>query len=89
MRLYDRLFDVANPLADKEVDFLEHLNPESLKVISDAVVEPGVAEGKTGDFYQFERLGYFTHEKHEPDSDRPILNRTVTLRDSWARKHGG
>ncbi len=89
VRLYDRLFDVPNPLADKEVDFLEHLNPDSLRIIPDAVVEPGVAEGKTGDFYQFERIGYFTHEKHGGDPDKPILNRTVSLRDTWARKHGG
>ena len=89
VRLYDRLFDVPNPLADREVDFREHLNPDSLRVIGNAVVEPGVAEGKAGDFYQFERIGYFTHEKHEGKPEKPVLNRTVTLRDSWARKHGG
>ena len=88
VRLYDRLFDVPNPLADKDVDFLEHLNPDSLKVISNAVVEPGISDGKPGDFYQFERIGYFTHEKHEGEADRPVLNRTVTLRDSWARRGG-
>ena len=65
----------------------EHLNPDSLRVIENAVVEPGVAEGRTGDFYQFERVGYFTHEKHEGDSAKPVLNRTVSLRDTWARKH--
>jgi glutaminyl-tRNA synthetase len=89
VRLYDRLFDVPNPLADRDVDFLAHLNPDSLKIIPDAVVEPGVAEGRTGDVYQFMRLGYFTHEKHGGGSDKPILNRTVSLRDTWERKHGG
>jgi glutaminyl-tRNA synthetase len=89
VRLYDRLFNVPNPLADKEVDFLQHLNPDSLRVVRHAVVEPGVAAGKPGDVYQFERIGYFTHDKPAGDSGGPVLNRTVTLRDSWARKHAG
>jgi glutaminyl-tRNA synthetase len=88
VRLYDRLFDVPNPLADKEVDFLGHLNPDSLKIIDNAVVEPGIAEGKPGDFCQFERIGYFTHEKHEGEPDKPVLNRTVSLRDTWAKRRG-
>jgi glutaminyl-tRNA synthetase len=86
VRLYDRLFDVPNPLADKGVDFLEHLNPDSLQVIDQAVVEPGVADGEPGDFYQFERIGYFIHEQRAEGSDKPVLNRTVSLRDTWARK---
>ncbi|MDX1460534.1 MAG: glutamine--tRNA ligase/YqeY domain fusion protein [Xanthomonadales bacterium] len=84
VRLYDRLFSVPNPLAEKERDFLELLNPDSLRIVDNAVVEPSIAEGEPGDFFQFERTGYFTHD---PDStpDRPVLNRTVTLRDTWAK----
>lgn len=85
IRLYDRLFSVANPLADKEKDYLEFLNPHSLDVITDAIVEPAVAKGSPGDFFQFERVGYFTIDQDSADSERPILNRTVSLRDSWAK----
>jgi glutaminyl-tRNA synthetase len=82
VRLYDRLFSVPNPLADKSKDFLDFINPSSLEVIRNAVIETGVAEGKPGDFYQFERTGYFVHD---PDSQpgKPVLNRAVSLRDSW------
>jgi len=85
VRLYDRLFNVANPLADKQRDFLEFLNPDSLQTITSAVVEPAVAKGKPGDFFQFERVGYFSVDQDSSDSKRPILNRTVSLRDSWAK----
>ncbi len=85
VRLYDRLFNVANPLADKEKDYLEFLNPDSLSVVSSAIVEPTVAQGQPGDFFQFERVGYFTIDQDSKDAARPILNRTVSLRDSWAK----
>ncbi len=85
IRLYDRLFSVANPLADKQRDFLEFLNPDSLRVITSAVVEPAVAQGQPGDFFQFERVGYFSVDPDSSDSVRPVLNRTVSLRDSWAK----
>ena len=85
MRLFDRLFNVANPLADKQRDFLEFLNPESLQVIDTAVVEPTVAQGKPGDFFQFERVGYFSIDQDSSDPQKPVLNRTVSLRDSWAK----
>ena len=85
VRLYDRLFRVANPLADKSRDFLELLNPNSLDIIADAVVEPEVASGRPGEFYQFERSGYFVHDLVDSSPDRPVLNRAVTLRDSWAK----
>ncbi len=85
VRLYDRLFSVANPLADKEKDYLELLNPHSLDIVSEAVVEPTVAAGSPGDFFQFERVGYFAIDQDSNDPDRPILNRTVSLRDSWAK----
>ena len=89
MRLCDRLFNVANPLADKSRDFLEFLNPHSLDIVPDAVVEPAVAEGKPGDFYQFERSGYFVHDIVDSRPGKPVLNRAVTLRDSWAKLEAG
>ena len=85
VRMYDRLFNVPNPLADKDRDYREFLNPHSLDVVDNAIVEPVVAKGKPGDYFQFERVGYFTIDEDSADSDRPILNRTVSLRDSWAK----
>ena len=85
VRVYDRLFSVANPLGDKDRNYLEFLNPHSLDIVSDAIVEPVVAEGCPGDFFQFERVGYFTIDQDSGDAAHPILNRTVSLRDSWAK----
>ncbi len=84
-RLCDRLFTVPNPLGDKERDYREFLNPHSLDVIQNVMVEPAVAEGAPGDFYQFERNGYFCHDVVDSKPGKPVLNRIVTLRDSWAR----
>jgi glutaminyl-tRNA synthetase len=82
VRLYDRLFTEADP--DAGEGFLANLNPESLTVIEDARVEPSLAAAKAGARCQFERLGYFVAD---PDTrpGRPVLNRTVTLRDPWAK----
>ncbi len=82
-RLYDRLFTVENPGADG-VDFLTQLNPDSLKVC-DCWIEPALANCKPGDKVQFERTGYFCVD---PDSsaDKMVFNRTVTLKDSWAKQ---
>jgi len=85
VRLYDRLFNVPNPLADKDRDYREFLNPHSLDIVDNAIVEPVVSKGKPGDYFQFERVGYFTFDEDSADSDQPILNRTVSLRDSWAK----
>jgi len=85
VRLCDRLFTVPNPLGEKDRDYREFLNPHSLDVISNAIVEVAVAEGSPGDFYQFERTGYFCHDETDSIPGRPVLNRIVTLRDSWAR----
>jgi glutaminyl-tRNA synthetase len=82
-RLYDRLFNVGNPCEDKELDYKSHINPESLKVLS-CYVEPSLNEAKPGNRYQFERLGYFCVD-NDSTKDKPIFNRTVTLRDAWAR----
>ncbi|MBN1633670.1 MAG: glutamine--tRNA ligase/YqeY domain fusion protein [Ignavibacteria bacterium] len=83
-RLYDRLFTVEDPSADPEKDFKEFINPDSLKIITDCLIEPELAMAKPGDKFQFERLGYFCVD---PLSTEKLLvfNRTVTLRDSWAK----
>jgi glutaminyl-tRNA synthetase len=83
-RLYDRLFTVEKPGETKEADFLAHLNPSSLEVLTGARIEPAVAGAEPGSRFQFERLGYFSVD---PDTtpDRLILNRTVPLRDTWAK----
>ncbi len=82
VRLYDHLFNRPDPGADG--DFLSDLNPQSLAVVDNAKVEPSVAEFAAGARFQLERLGYFCFD---PDSTagRPIVNRTVTLRDTWAK----
>jgi glutaminyl-tRNA synthetase len=85
VRLFDRLFTVPNPLADKSRNFLDFLNPHSLLVSEGAVVEAPVAEGPSADVYQFERTGYFVHDSVDSRPGKPVLNRVVTLRDSWAR----
>ena len=85
VRLYDRLFMKENPLDLKEgEDFLDHLNPNSMEVLGHCRVEPNLAGASPGSRYQFERLGYFCVD---PDSegDSLVFNRTVTLRDTWAK----
>ena len=86
VRLYDRLFTVENPGGDKEKDFKEFLNKDSLKVIDNAMVEPSVITSETEEKFQFERLGYFCVDK-DSTSKKLVFNRTVTLRDSWAKKN--
>jgi glutaminyl-tRNA synthetase len=88
IRLYDRLFVTANPSADKEVDFKTHLNPESLQVLTGCKVEPGLAGTAPESRFQFERQGYFCVDPVDSGPDRPVFNRTVTLRDSWAKIEG-
>ena len=85
VRLYDRLFNVENPGDEKEKDFRELLNPDSLKVIK-AYVEPWLKDVKPLQNYQFQRIGYFNVD---PDStaDSLVFNRTVGLKDSWAKKN--
>ncbi len=82
-RLYDRLFNEENPCGDKEIDYKSHLNPDSLKIQS-CYAEPSLGDAKPGDRYQFERLGYFCVDS-DSTKEKPIFNRTVTLRDAWAR----
>ncbi len=83
VRLYDRLFNVENPLADKQRDFQEFINPDCLSK-AQAIVEPSVFAG--GENFQFERVGYFCFDSKDSTADKPVLNRTVSLRDSWAKR---
>jgi glutaminyl-tRNA synthetase len=82
VRLYDRLFTVAEP--DVEGDFKQFLNPHSLETVT-AKIEPSLAEAARELRYQFERVGYFCLD---PDSEvgKPRFNRTITLKDTWARQ---
>jgi glutaminyl-tRNA synthetase len=86
VRLYDRLFAVENPGAG-DTDFLTQLNPRSLDVRTGCKLEPSLASAAAGSRYQFERLGYFCVD---PDSrpGAPVFNRTVGLKDSWAKVRG-
>lgn len=83
VRLYDRLFTVESPDADKEKDFLEFINPESLKVIT-GYLEPSLKNAGVSEKYQFQRIGYFCVDK-ESNTENIVFNRTVTLRDSWGK----
>ena len=88
IRLYDRLFTVPEPDADKAVDFSTYLNPDSLTVVQGRV-EACVQDAAPETRYQFERLGYFCADRrdHQPGG-KLVFNRTVTLKDSWAKEHG-
>lgn len=81
IRLYDRLFADQKP-SDK---FIESLNPDSLSVISGARAEASLADHNAIGPYQFERVGYFVHDSKESTSSKPVFNRIVSLRDSWAK----
>ena len=85
VRLYDRLFTVENPSAD-ERDFRELINPDSLKVLDTCYVEKFAVNNDTGNRYlQFQRIGYFTQDKTS-SLEHPVFNRTVSLKESWAKK---
>ena len=83
-RLYDRLFTVPDPEADETKPFTEFLNPESLRETT-ALCEPSVAALAPGDRIQLERLGYFAADTSDSAPGAPVLNRTVTLKDSWSK----
>lgn len=103
VRLYDRLFSVADPeaagaataetaahdrAAKADDDFLRFVNPDSLVVVDGARIEPSVSDDAPGTRYQFERLGYFCGDAVASARDRLVFNRTVTLRDTWAKVSG-
>jgi glutaminyl-tRNA synthetase len=82
VRLYDRLFNVPSPDA---ADFVAHINPDSLVTLEAARIEPSVVDAAPGAQFQFERLGYFCVDTADSRPGAPVFNRTVTLRDSWAK----
>jgi len=86
VRLYDRLFQNEDPMDVPEgQDFHTNMNPNSLEVLAHAKLEPSLASAKPGDRVQFERMGYFCVDTKDSASGKPVFNRTVTLRDTWAR----
>lgn len=85
VRLYDRLFSIENPSAS-EKDFRELLNPDSLKVVEGCIVERSLASAKPLEHFQFLKQGYFTVDK-DSTPEKPIFNRTVSLKDNWAKKN--
>ena len=84
VRLYDRLFTDEAPDSHKEKDFLEFVNPDSLKVVT-GYVEPSLKDAKIEDQFQFQRVGYFTVDKDSTD-EKLVFNRTVGLKDAWEEK---
>ena len=84
VRLYDRLFTDEDPASVKDRSLAEMINPESLVVVKHARVEPFLAQGKVGDHYQFQRIGYFTVDADSTE-DHLVFNRTVGLKDSWKK----
>jgi len=87
VRLYDYLFKDENGEEDEEekTDFLSKVNKDSLEVIKGAMVEPGLKEAKSGESYQFLRQGYFCVDSVDSRPDAPVFNRTVSLKDTWAK----
>lgn len=85
IRQYDRLFDAELPDGKKDVDFKEHLNPNSLEVLTKCQLEPSLLNAELGKHYQFERLGYFYLDSKYSKENSPVFNRTVTLKDNWAK----
>jgi glutaminyl-tRNA synthetase len=84
IRLYDRLFNVENP-SQEEGDFKEYINPDSLQIISQAYVEPSLINSEVGNHFQFIRKGYFCLDK-ESAKEKLVFNRTVSLKDAWAKE---
>lgn len=84
VRLYDRLFSVENPAAE-EGDFKSFINPDSLQVIPEAYIEPVLLDARPGDRFQFLRMGYFCADA-DSKPGKPVFNRTVTLKDTWAKE---
>ncbi|HEX9617603.1 MAG TPA: glutamine--tRNA ligase, partial [Anaerolineales bacterium] len=86
VRLYDRLFNKENPDDTEEGDdFKSNLNPDSLEVLNPCFVEPSLKAAAPGDVYQFERLGYFCLDPVDTMNGNLVFNRTVALRDAWAK----
>jgi glutaminyl-tRNA synthetase len=86
VRLYDRLFDAADPDADADgKTWLDHLNPDSRRSVT-AFVEPSLRAAQPEQHFQFERTGYFVADRNDHSPARPVFNRAVTLRDTWSKR---
>jgi len=86
VRLYDRLFSHPSPDSAKEgKDYKEYLNSGSLLSLTHCYLEPSLAEASPGELFQFERQGYFCLDEMHSHGEKPVYNRTVTLRDTWAK----
>ena len=84
IRLYDRLFSIANP--DRgEQDWKTYVNPASLETLTRCLIEPDLAQAQPGERFQYERLGYFCADSEDWQQDKPVFNRIVTLRNTWAK----
>jgi glutaminyl-tRNA synthetase len=83
VRLYDRLFKVEDPAAEE--DFRQLINPDSLQIVTEAYLEPSLKDTTETACYQFIRKGYFCLDKKLSSPGNPIFNRTVTLKDNWAK----
>jgi glutaminyl-tRNA synthetase len=84
VRLYEHLFTIPDPGAGEGRDFIDDINPKSMEVLGSCWTEPSLSRAKAGEHYQFERLGYFCVDP-DSSSGKPVFNRTVTLRDDWAK----
>jgi glutaminyl-tRNA synthetase len=86
LRLYDVLFTLPNPYDVPDGgDFKDNINPDSLQVVRDAKLEPGLASAVVGESYQFMRQGYFCLDSVDTRADAPVFNRTISLVDTWAK----
>lgn len=86
IRLYDHLFETQNPSdVEQGKSYLDNINPNSLEVLSNCKLEPSLADAQPGERFQFERLGYFCVDSQASNSNKPVFNRSVTLRDTWAK----
>jgi len=87
VRLYDRLFSVENPdaLESEGKDYHDYLNPNSMEILEGCCLEPSLKKAGPGERFQFERLGYFFTDPEESKEGKPVFNRTIPLRDSWAK----
>ena len=86
VRLYDRLFNDPSPDGQKDRDFMEFINPDSLTIIEKAFIEPSLIHAEVGQHFQFQRIGYFTVDSKYSAPGKPVFNRTVTLKDGWKPK---
>ena len=85
IRLYDRLFTVPDPDTDEEgKSYRDYMNPDSRRIVT-GYVEPAAAQAAPEQSFQFERTGYFVADRYDHRPERPVFNRSVTLRDTWSK----